>query len=350
MRAALMVGQDEPLAISEVDFPRVPSDGVVVKLDACGVCRTDWHIWKGHWDWLGVHPRLPLILGHEMAGVVVEVGGEVRNLHVGDRVVAPFHYSCGLCSQCQAGFQNLCKRPQFPGSSLQGGFAEYVPVPRAEVNLLVLPDSVDSLAASTLGCRFMTAFHGTVEIAQLRPGERIAVYGCGGVGLSAVMIASALGAEVIAVDIDDVKLEKAHEVGASFSVNSSSEDPVSAIKEFTNGGVEVTIDALGIEETVQNSIGTLRLRGRHVQIGLTTAKERGLVAMPIDIIVAQEIRIAGCHGMPRRRYPDLLRMVDKGLIQPASLIGQEVSLENVNSVLDGMSSFENVGFSVITTW
>lgn len=345
-----MVGQNEPLAISEVDFPRVPSDGVVLKLDACGVCRTDWHIWKGHWDWLGVHPQLPLVLGHEMAGVVVEVGGLVRNLHVGDRVVAPFHYSCGLCSQCQAGFQNLCEHPQFPGSSLQGGFAEYVPVPRAEVNLLMLPDSVDALAASTLGCRFMTAFHGTVEVAQLRPGERIAVYGCGGIGLSAVMIASALGAEVIAVDIDDVKLEKAHEVGASFSVNGSSEDPVSAIKEFTNGGVEVTIDALGIEETVQNSIGSLRVRGRHVQIGLTTANERGLVPMPIDIIVAREIRISGCHGMPRPRYPDLLRMVDKGHLHPASLIGQEVNLDDVNSVLSGMSSFDNVGFSVITTW
>lgn len=350
MRAAQLVAFRQPLAIADLEVPTPPGHGVVVKLQACGVCRTDWHIWRGHWDWLGVHPTFPLVLGHEMAGVVTEVGTAVERFRVGDRVLAPFHYACGSCDRCQSGQQNLCEKPSFPGSSIAGGFAESVVVPHADVNLLHLPDNVTAAQASALGCRFMTAFHGAVELGEVRPGEWLAVFGCGGVGLSAVMIAAAAGANVVAIDIDDAKLELARSIGADFTVNSRDQDAVEAVRAITGGGADVSIDALGIEQTVLGSIRSLRTRGRHVQIGLTTSSERGTVAVPIDLIVARELRIMGCHGMPRPRYASLLAMVSAGKLDPGRLIGREISLDQASEVLAGMDRFETVGFSVITSW
>ena len=350
MKAALLVANNDPLVVDEVPDPQLVDDGAIVRIEACGICRTDWHLWKGHWDWIGVTSRFPLILGHEMAGTVVAVGPNVKSFKPGQRVLAPFHYSCGLCDRCQSGLQNLCRNPMFPGSNVDGGFGELVSVPHADVNLLELPDSVSAEAASALGCRFMTAFHAVVELAEIRPGETIAVFGCGGVGLSAVMVAAAAGATVIAVDIDDSKLAKAVSSGATYSVNSRSVNAVETIQDLTHGGVNVAVDALGIHETVIGGLGSLAVRGRHIQVGLTTGAERGEVAIPTDIMVAKELRMIGCHGMPRPRYAELVAMVGRGVLRPQDLIGQRVTIDEASNVLSGMTGFENVGFSVITEW
>jgi D-arabinose 1-dehydrogenase-like Zn-dependent alcohol dehydrogenase len=350
MKAALLVANNEPLVVDEVADPELMDDGAIVRIEACGVCRTDWHLWKGHWDWIGVNARFPLILGHEMAGTIEAVGPEVKSFAPGDRVLAPFHYSCGFCDRCQSGLQNLCRNPMFPGSNVDGGFGELVAVPHADVNLLKLPDSVSSEAASALGCRFMTAFHAVVELGEIRPGETIAIFGCGGVGLSAVMVAAAAGATVIAVDIDERKLQKAESVGAQYLVNSQQVDAVQAIQDLTSGGVNVAVDALGIRETVLGGLGSLAVRGRHIQVGLTTVDERGEVAIPTDIMVAKELRMIGCHGMPRPRYAELVSMVGRGTLTPDALVGERASIGEATKVLEQMTNFENLGFSVITSW
>ena len=350
MKAALLVATNEPLVVQEVPDPELSNDGVIIHIEACGICRTDWHLWKGHWDWIGVQSRFPLILGHEMAGTIVAVGPNTKRFAVGERVLAPFHYSCGLCDRCQAGLQNLCLDPMFPGSNIDGGFGELVSVPHADVNLLHLPDNIESATASALGCRFMTAFHAVVELGSIRPGETIAIFGCGGVGLSAVMLAAAAGATVIAVDIDAAKLEKAKSIGASFTVDASDGDASEAVREITHGGANVAVDALGIESTVVGGIRSLAARGRHIQVGLSTAAERGMVAIPTDLIVAKELQILGSHGMPRPRYAELIAMVAAGTVRPDLLIGQRLPIEDVTDVLDSMTSFENQGFSVITSW
>ena len=350
MRAAVLEALLQPLVMRDLPEPDPTPDGAVVRVEACGICRTDWHLWKGHWSWLGVELDLPLVLGHEFAGVVEEVGGEVTRFTPGDRVIAPFYYADGACRQCQQGLHNLCEAPAYPGASQDGAFSRWTHVPGADLNLVALPESVDFREAAIMGCRFVTAFHGLVDQARIRPGEWVAVFGCGGVGLSAITIASAIGAQVVAVDIDDAKLDKAKEVGAHVGVNSASIDAVEALQEVTGGGPHVTVDALGIADTVTSAILSLRARGRHVQIGLTTAIEAGQVAVPIDLIVARELRIVGTFGMPLTEYDAVLGLVTGNGVDLSRLLSHTVSIGDAGSVLESMSRYETVGTVVIDSW
>ena len=340
----------QPLVVRDIPEPEPIPGGAVIRVEACGICRTDWHLWKGHWSWLGVELDLPLVLGHEFAGVVEEVGAEVTRFAPGDRVIAPFYYAEGNCRQCREGLHHLCEAPVYPGASQNGAFSEFTHVPGADLNLVHLPESIDFQAAAIMGCRFATAFHGIVDQARLRPGEWLAVYGCGGVGLSAISIASAMGARVIAVDIDDRKLEKARELGAAAGVNGANVDAVDAVKEITGGGADVAIDALGIADTVVSTLLSLRPRGRHVQIGLTTDEEAGQVALPIDLIAARELHIVGAFGMPLTEYDAVLGLVAGSGIDLRRLLSHTVSIEDAGSVLASMDGYETLGTVVIDRW
>ena len=343
MRAAVYETFGGPIQIQDVPDPVVPKDGVVLKTGATGLCRSDWHGWQGHDDLI----QLPHVPGHEMAGTVVAVGKTVRNWQIGERVTLPFVGSCGTCPQCVSGNQQVCDYQIQPGFSNWGSYAEYVAIERADANLVSLPDSLSDEAAASLGCRFITAFRAIVDQGRLSAGEWVAVHGCGGVGLSAIMIASALGANVVAVDIAEDKLELARSLGAKLTINAVENPKVSRqVREMTGGGAHLSIDALGSPQTCFNSIANLRKRGRHVQVGLLLGDERH-PAVPMSRVIAHELEILGSHGMQPHRYPALLAMIAAGKLNPERLIGKRISLDQAPEELIGMSNFQGVGVTVI---
>lgn len=332
-----------PMTVESVDRPTVAEHGVVIQVAANGVCRSDWHGWMGH----DPSVSMPHVPGHEMAGVVAEVGSDVINWSPGDRVVVPFSCGCGTCPPCVAGHTNICDNEYQPGFSGWGSMAQFVAVPWADVNLVRLPDAIDFASAAALGCRFMTAYQGIVERGRVKEGEWVAVHGSGGVGLSAIQIAKAIGANVVAVDLDDAKLELASAVGADAVINATNEKPVNAIRAVTGGGAQVSVDALGAAVTAQNSIRCLAKRGRHVQIGLVLAEGMNL-PIPMSRVISLELEIYGSHGMPASRYSEIFDLIDSGQVDPSQLIGKTISLEQAPSELESMSTFAQLGTSVIS--
>jgi D-arabinose 1-dehydrogenase-like Zn-dependent alcohol dehydrogenase len=347
MRAAVLEELRKPLVVRDMPDPETPRNGVRLRVEANGICRTDWHLWTGDWTWVGVALPLPHVMGHEFCGVVEEVGPEVTRWKKGDRVLVPFSSGEGTCEWCRSGHHNVCDSFLTPGVVYWGGYGRYVGVPYADVNLVELPESVGFVDAASMGCRFMTSFHAIVDQAQVRAGEWVAVHGCGGVGLSAVQIATALGANVIAVDVADDKLAFAKELGAVATVNAKNDDPASAIAGITKGGAQVSVDALGVAATCRNSIMSLRKRGRHLQIGLTSAAEKGEIAVPIDMMVLKELSFICSLGMQAPRFGAMLDMVEKGKLAPGKLVHQRIKLEEVSGVLENMDRYTNVGVTVI---
>ena len=334
--------QGRPM-IQAVPDPSPSRDGVVIRVGASGLCRSDWHGWMGH----DPDIRLPHVPGHELAGEVVGTGEDVQRWHEGDRVTLPFVCGCGACPECASGNQHVCDHQFQPGFTHWGSFAEYVAIRYADGNLVRLPDELNYVTAASLGCRFATSFRAVVHQGELKGGEWLAVHGCGGVGLSAIMIARALGASVVAVDLDDEKLRMAEAVGASVTLNGERvADVARAIQEHTGGGAHVSIDALGHPTTCFNSIQSLRKRGRHVQVGLMLAGHRH-PPIPMDAVIAKELRILGAHGMPSHAYPELLRMIQSGQLEPQRLVGRRITLDESVDALMGMNGFTGVGVTVI---
>jgi alcohol dehydrogenase len=329
----------EPLQVEDVRDPEAAPDGVVVEVRATGVCRSDWHGWMGHDPAI----TLPHVPGHELAGVVAQCGSEVRGFAVGDRVTVPFCCGCGRCDPCRQGHTQICDEDFQPGFTAWGSFAELVALPRADLNLVRLPDTLGFVDAASLGCRFMTAF---AAVRGVGAGDWVAVHGCGGVGLSAVMLSRALGAAVIAVDVDGATLELARSVGAAHTVDARAGDPVDAIVELTGGGAQLSLDALGSATTCANSIRCLRKRGRHVQVGLMLEDDR-TAPVPMDLVISRELELRGVHGMAVGRYDALLRLVTSGAVDPARLIGRTIGLEDAGAELAAMGGFAQRGVSVI---
>jgi alcohol dehydrogenase len=331
--------------IESVPDPTPSADGVVVRVQASGLCRSDWHGWMGH----DPDIRLPHVPGHELAGTIVAVGKNVRRWHEGDRVTVPFVAGCGRCPECASGNHQVCERQFQPGFTAWGSFAEYVALEHADINAVRLPDEMDFVTAASLGCRFVTSFRAIVDRACVRPGEWVAVHGCGGVGLSAIMIASAMGANVVAIDIGEDKLRFASGIGAAAVVNASNDaDVVTAVKEITGGGAHVSIDALGHPATCFNSIACLGRRGRHVQVGLML-DGHAHPRIPMDKVIAYELQILGSHGMQAFRYEALWQMIQAGKLAPQRLVGRTISLEEAPAALVAMDRFEGTGISVIAS-
>lgn len=327
-----------------VPDPTPTPGGVVVKVEATGLCRSDWHGWMGH----DPDIRLPHVPGHELAGVVVAVGAAVRRYRLGQRVTVPFVAGCGRCQECRSGNQQVCEAQFQPGFTHWGSFAECVAIDHADQNLVELPDEIDFATAASLGCRFATSFRAIVDQGRVKGGEWVAVHGCGGVGLSAIQIAAALGANPIAVDIADDKLDFARSIGAVATVNARARaDVVDAIREITGGGAHVSIDALGSQTTCFDSIACLRRRGRHVQVGLMPA-DHGEPRIPMGRVIAHELEIYGSHGMQAWRYDAMLAMIAAGRVAPNRLIGRRIGLDEAVPALVGMDRSTDIGISVIT--
>jgi alcohol dehydrogenase len=311
--------------------PVCPPDGVVVEVRATGVCRSDWHAWQGH------DPvPLPMVPGHELAGVVGEVGPEVTSHHVGERVTVPFVCGCGRCAWCAEGEAQVCPDQQQPGFTMPGSFAERVALPSADLNLVALPDAIGFVAAASLGCRFATAFRALTTHGRVTAGRHVAVHGCGGVGLSAVLLAKALGAHVVAVDLSPAALDLARDLGADVLVPAGP-DAVRRVHEATDGGADVSLDAVGSSATAVASVESLRPRGRHVQVGLLLG-EHAAPPLPMGPVVAKELSIHGSHGMPARDYPAMLDLVASGAVDPLRLVGRTIPLADAGAALAAMSA------------
>lgn len=347
MRAAVLEAIRKPLAVRDMPDPQCPANGAIIRVEANGICRTDWHLWTGDWSWVGIVLPMPHVMGHEFCGVVEEVGPETKRWKKGDRVIIPFSQGEGTCDWCRSGHQNICDTPLVPGVAYWGGYGRYVGVPNADVNLVALPESIPFVDAASMGCRYMTAFHAIVDQGNVRAGEWVAVHGCGGVGLSAVQIAAAQGANVIAVDVSDDKLEAAKKEGAAHVINASKDEPIGAIMGLTGGGAHVSIDALGVAATCRNSVMSVRKRGRHVQVGLTSGAEKGEIALPIDIIVLKEVQILGSLGMQAPHFAGMLRMVEAGRLNPGKLVSKTIGLEGASAVLEAMDKYQTLGVTVI---
>jgi alcohol dehydrogenase len=344
MRAVYYEAFEGPVSVREVPDPSPTPDGVVIRVMASGLCLSDWHGWMGH----DADITLPHVPGHELAGVIEAVGTEVKRWKPGDRVTLPFVCGCGHCPQCASGNQQVCDRQFQPGFTHWGSFAEFVTVQYADINLVRIPGAVEFQTAAVLGCRFATSFRAIADQGKLTEGQWLAVHGCGGVGLSAIMIGAALGARVIAVDIDREKLDFAQTAGAELSIHArETEDVIAAIRETSHGGVHVSIDALGSPETCFNSVSCLRKRGKHVQVGLLPP-EKSNAPVPTGLIVANELEILGSHGIQAHRYPSLLKMITEGLLEPEKLIGRTMSLEEAAGELVRMDQYSGTGISVIT--
>jgi D-arabinose 1-dehydrogenase-like Zn-dependent alcohol dehydrogenase len=331
-----------PLAVREVPDPAPPPGGVVVRVAASDICRSDWHGWQGH-DPDVVPPHVP---GHELAGTVAAVGSGVRHWAVGDRVTVPFVNACGRCAQCAAGEHQVCPNQTQPGFTHWGSLAEYVALEAADVNLVRLPDGLDDVAAAALGCRYATAFRAVVQVGAVRPGEWMAVHGCGGVGLSAVQIAAAAGARVVAVDVSAGALELACALGAEAAIDGTDGVP-ERIAELTGGGAHLSLDALGAAATCVHSVRCLRPRGRHVQVGLLPPS-RGRPELPMERVIGLELQVLGSHGMAAHAYPELLGLITAGRLDPRRLVTRELDLDEAGAALAEIG--RRPGIAVVTAF
>jgi alcohol dehydrogenase len=342
MKAVVYRTFQGPLTLEQVPDPRPVPDGVILKVEATGLCRSDWHGWMGH----DTDIDLPHVPGHELAGTIVELGADVKNFEVGDRVTLPFVGGCGTCPQCQSGNQQVCDHQFQPGFTHWGSYAEYVSIHYASQNLVRLPENMTFESAASLGCRFITSYRAVVHQGQARAGQWLAVFGCGGVGLSAIMIAKAIGLQVIAVDINDEALALAKRTGADLLINSRQMNAVQAIKELSKGGAHIAIDALGNKQTCYDGVACLRKRGKHIQVGLLAGSDFD-PQLPMHLVVANELEIIGSHGMQAHAYPEMLKLIISGKADPSLMITKTIKLEEACSFLPKMDKFENSGITLI---
>ncbi len=341
MRAAVLREYNADLAIEDVPDPVAEPGGVVLRVMACGVCRSDWH------GWCGEHPRVKpgQIGGHEYCGEVVEVGAGAP-WQKGDVVVAPFILACGTCPTCQSGQSHTCPSQRLPGFVEPGAFAEYVAVPFAQ-NLARLPDALSATVAAGLGCRVTTAWHALTGRAALAPGEWLAVHGTGGIGLACLILGRAMGARVVVVDVVPEKLTHAIGLGAEAAVNARDGDTAARIIEITGGGAHVSVEALGIEATTNASIRCLRALGRHVQVGMPVG-HTAQMQIDMNTVYMKNLALFGTRGMPSWRFPSLLTLVESGRVDMAPLIAREIGLSGVSAELRAFNGPTPPGVAVVT--
>lgn len=343
MKAALLDAPRTDLRIEAMPDPDCPRDGVVLDILACGICRSDWHVW------VGADPDVsfPQIPGHEFCGIVRAVGREVTQWREGDRVIAPFILACGTCPDCHAGNQTVCATQVVPGFTAPGAFAERIAVPRADANLTRLPEDMDPGLAAALGCRVTTAWHALTGRAALAPGEWLAVWGGGGVGLAAALIGKALGARVVMVDVVQEKLDHAKRLGIDAGVNAGHGDPVAAVREVTGGGAHLAIEALGIAATTINAMKSLRKLGRMVQVGMPAGAHASMT-LPWDVVYSGQLAIYGTRGMPAWRYPSLLSLIEGGGLDLSPMIARRMALSQATAELAAFDGPAPPGVAVIT--
>ena len=344
VRGAIYREFNGPITVEDLPDPAVPRDGVVIEIRASGLCRSDLFAWHGH----DPSQPLPHVPGHELAGVVAEAGPDTALWSAGDRVTAPFCCGCGACEQCHSGNEQICDNFFLPGFTHWGSFARYCAVAHADTNLAALPGDLSFEHGSILGCRMITAYRALVERARLAAGEWLAVHGCGGLGLSMVLVGAAVGARVVAVDIEDRALSLASAMGAAVTVTADPDDgraTVGAVRDATGGGAHVSVDALGNDEVAANSVRCLRKQGRHVQAGLLSARA---TALPMATVVSKELEVLGTKGMSARQYPALMDLIARTGMDLGLLVSRTMTIDDLPEAFETMAGFGASGVAVVT--
>ena len=341
MRAVVEAAARSRPEVRDGPVPAAPADGVAVRVEATGVCRSDWHAWAGHDE-----IAFPHVPGHELAGVVVEAGQEVGRWRVGDRVTVPFVCGCGRCAWCRAGQAQVCPAQEQPGFTHWGSFAEYVALHAADTNLVAVPEQVASTTAASLGCRFATAYRAVVDRARVTDGEWVTVVGAGGLGLAAVMVARALGGRVVAVDRNPEALAAASQLGVEHLLHADGADVPAAVADLTGGGSHVAVDAVGSEQACTDALLSLRRRGRHVQVGLLPPVD-GHPRVPMARVIGWELDVLGSHGMAAVDYPAMLALIEQGVLQPERLVARTVGLAEAASLLPGFDRSSLTGITMV---
>lgn len=336
MKAAVFHGPKQPLKIEEVETPKIESHEILVKIAACGVCNTDMH-YIDHG--VPTFKKPPLILGHEPSGIVEEAGAGVKNFKVGDRVLIPPVFSCGYCANCRLGRENICFNMIMLGNHIDGAFAEYTKVPAKDCQHL--PEELPLEESSIIADAISTPYHAVKNRAQVRPGDSVVVFGCGGVGINVVQVASAAGASVIAVDIVDNKLDMAKKLGAQHTINSSDKEDKALLKEIrtlTGGGADIAIEAIGNPKTIELASAAVKAGGLHCQVGYT----RHSVPMNAGRLMFREIEIKGSLGCRPVDYPKIIEMVKTGKIQLEPVVTHKFKLEDIDKAFDLMRKGESL--------
>lgn len=334
MRAVRMVRPGRPLELQQIRVPPIGEKDILVRVRAAGICHSDAHYRAGR-SRMG---RLPITLGHEVAGEVERIGSQVTHVKAGERVCLHYNISCGECDHCQMGNDQFCGTVRMIGHHVDGGYAEYIAMP--ERNAIHLPDEISFAEGATLMCASATAFH-ALHKARLKAGETVAVFGVGGLGLSAIQLAEALGAvKVFAVDIKRDKLELASEYGA-VPVDASRVDAIEEIREFTAGkGVNVALELIGLPETMGQAIDLLDVMGRAVIVGLT---DQPLSLDTYNQVLGKEAEIIGSNDHLLQELPVLVDMARKRILDTSRVISQVIPLdaEKINQRLDDLENYTN---------
>ncbi len=326
MKAAIFHGANKPLAIEDVEKPIVGPDDILVKIAACGVCHTDLH-YLDHGTPTFKQP--PLILGHEPSGHVAEAGANVKKFKEGDRVLIPAVLTCGYCDFCRVGRENICENMAMLGNHIDGAYAEYIKVPAKDI--CHLPDEIPLEEGSIIADAISTPFHAVKNRAQVKPGDTVVVFGCGGIGINIVQVAAAVGGSVIAVDILDKKLETAKKLGATTTINPTKVEKLGKeIKKLTDGGADIAIEAIGKPDTIQAAFGTLRKGGRLVVVGFS-GKDITVSAAKIMFF---EMDIVGSLGCRPTDYPKLIELVRLGKIKVKELVTNRFPMDKINDAFE----------------
>ncbi len=306
MHAAVVTEFGKQLMLQEWTIP-VPGPGqILVKTEACGVCHTDLHAANGDWP---IKPTLPFIPGHEAIGIVAALGSGVTSVREGDRVGVPWLYSaCGHCEYCLSAFETVCAEAKFGGYTVNGGFAEYI---LADPNYVAhIPHGLDPKAAAPLICAGLTSYKG-IKQTQARPGEWVAVSGVGGLGHLAIQYAKAMGLLVVAVDVDDAKLQHAKQLGADLTVNARQGDAALAVKKGTNGGAHGVLITAPSLPAFHQGVGMTRKTGTCVLVGLPP----GEFPVPLFDVVANCITIRGSFVGTRKDMAEALNFAAMGKVK-----------------------------------
>ncbi len=339
MKAAMFYGPGQPFKIEDVPTPQPGPGEVLVKVAGCGVCHTDLHYTDHN---VPTFKKPPLILGHEASGVIESLGEGVTVWSEGDRVLLPAVYGCGVCDACRRGRENICNNMIMFGNNIDGAFAEYIAV--SQHTLFSLPEELPLIESSIIADAITTPYQAVANRGQVKPGDSVAVFGCGGIGLNVVQMAAAAGGRVIAVDLLDEKLEWAKRLGAVAVINSSQVERVDKeIRKLSGGGVDVAFEAIGLPVTQEAAFASTRNGGRLVLVGYS--------AKPMTLnsgrTMYREMEIVGSLGCPASEYPKVIELARNGKIKVKELVTAQFSLDEINDAFDTLRRGEGIRSVVV---
>ncbi|MFQ5433300.1 MAG: zinc-binding dehydrogenase [Anaerolineae bacterium] len=339
MKAALFYEAKQPLKIEEIPTPTPGPGEVLVKVAACGLCHTDLH-YIDHGT--PTFKKPPIVLGHEVAGTVAASGQGVKTWQEGDRVLLPAVYGCGNCTMCRTGRENVCERMVMFGNNVDGGYAEYIVAPAKDI--FALPDEIPLVEGAIIADATTTPYHAVVNRGQVKPGDQVVVFGCGGIGINVVQVAAAVGAQVIAVDIIDEKLEWAARMGAKTTLNSRNFERIDKeIRKLTDGGADIGFEAIGNPVVQKQTFNSLRTGGRFVVVGYADKP----TTLNLGKVMYREMEIIGSLGCRAVDYPRVIELVRQGKIKVQELVTARFPLDDINAGLDVLRAGQGIRSVVV---